>query len=66
MEIDGNHEKALKTVGGIGGQLGQLLIIFNAIHRKWKKELDILNPKVVQNFLFLYIDSKMKTEKMVV
>ena len=52
-------------MGAIGGLLGQLIFIFNAIHRKWKKEVDILNPKVVQNFLFLYIDSKMKTEKFV-
>lgn len=52
-------------MGGLGGMLGQFIIIFNAIHRKWKKEVDILNHKTVQNFLFLYIDSKMKTEKFV-
>ena len=50
-------------MGGLGGVLGQIIFIFNAIHKKWKKEVDVLNPKIVQNFLFLYIDSKMKTEK---
>lgn len=40
------------------------MLVFNALHKKWKKEVDILNPKVVQNFLFLYIDSKMTTEKL--
>lgn len=25
----------------------------------------ILNPKLIQNFLFLYIDAKMRTEKMI-
>lgn len=29
------------------------------------KDVDILDPKIVQPFLFLYIDAKMKTEKII-
>lgn len=46
--------------------LGQIIFCFNAIHKNWKKEIDILNPKILQNFLFLYIDVKMRTEKLVI
>lgn len=44
-----------------------MIICFSGLHKKWHKEagLDLLNPKVVQNFLFLYIDTKMRTEKLV-
>lgn len=44
--------------------LGQMILCFSAIHKKWKKDQEILNPKVVQNFLFLYIDAKMRAEKL--
>jgi predicted acyltransferase (DUF342 family) len=39
-----------------------LILCFSGI-QKWKKDLDIVNPRIVQNFLFLYIDAKMRTEK---
>lgn len=59
MHLKGN------IVGGLGGFLGQIMICFNAIHKVWKKEVDILNPKIVQNFLFLYVDTKMRTDKLI-
>lgn len=46
--------------------LGQIILCVNAIHKHWKKDVDILNPKVLQNFLFLYIDVKMRTEKLII
>lgn len=44
--------------------LGQMILCFSAIHKKWKKDTDFLNPKIVQNFIFLYIDTKMRAEKL--
>ncbi len=52
-------------VGGIGGILGQIVLCFSALHKRLKKDILILNPKLIQNFLFLYIDAKMRTEKMI-
>lgn len=52
-------------VGILGGYIGQFAICFHTLHKYWEKDMDILNPKTVQNFLFLYIDSKMKVEKMI-
>ena len=65
LEINGMHLKQ-PIVGGLGGMLGQMILCFNAIHKHWKKDIDILNPKLLQNFLFLYIDVKMRTEKMII
>lgn len=39
---------------------------FNAVHKNWKKDVDILNPKILQNFLYFYIESKLRPEKMIV
>ena len=43
--------------------LGQIILCFSGMQKKWKKDVDITNPKIVQNFLFLYIDAKMRTDK---
>lgn len=65
VEVNGNYQKT-PVVGGLGGLLGQMIICFSAIHKKWKKEQqDFLNPKVIQNFLYLYIDAKMRSEKLI-
>jgi hypothetical protein len=63
VEINGNDQGG--CVGGVGGFLGQVAVCFSAVWRRWKKDVDLLNPKVVQNFLFLYLTSKMRTEKIV-
>lgn len=63
VEINGNYQK-VGCVGGLGGMIGQIILCFSGIHKKWKKEIDITNPRIVQNFLFLYIDTKMRTEKL--
>lgn len=74
IEVTGNHQNA-PIIGVLGGLLGQFIMCFSAIHKKWKKELmgdpsdpedqGFLCPKVIQNFLFLYIDAKLRTEKLV-
>ena len=73
IEVTGNFQKA-PIVGALGGLLGQFILCFSAIQKKWGKELmgeptdpesGFLSNRVVQNFLFLYIDSKMRTEKLV-
>jgi hypothetical protein len=38
IEVNGNFTKA-PIVGAIGGLLGQFILCFSAIHKKWKKEL---------------------------
>ena len=58
------HQKAT-CVGALGGMLGQIMICFQAVHKHWKKDINILDPKLVQNFLYLYIEAKMKPEKMI-
>ena len=46
--------------------VGQIILCFHAVQRHWKKDkIEILNPKIVQNFLYLYIDAKMRTEKLI-
>ena len=64
VEITGLHQK-VPTIGAIGGILGQIMICFHTLFKHWTKDLDILNPKTVQNFLYLYIDSKMRSEKLI-
>ena len=65
VEITGNNQKQ-HAISGLGGMIGQMILCFSAIHKKWKKEQEgILDPKVVQNFIFLYIDAKMRAEKMI-
>lgn len=66
VEIDGMHLRQ-NMVGAIGGFLGQFIICFHTIFKHWNQEVGaaILAPKIIQNFLFLYIDQKMKTEKMI-
>lgn len=46
IEITGNHQK-VASVGGLGGMIGQMIICFSAIQKKWKKDVDLVNPKVV-------------------
>ena len=46
MEINGYYHKH-NVVGGLGGMLGQIIFCFSGIQKKWKKEMDITNPKVV-------------------
>ena len=45
--------------------IGQIILCFSALHKRLKKDTQIVNPKLIQNFLFLYIDAKMRTEKMI-
>ena len=64
MDINGYHLKQ-NAQGVIGGFLGQLIIVISGAFmaaQKHKLE-DFLTPNVVQNFIFNYIDQKMKTEK---
>lgn len=49
---------------GIGGILGQIMLCFSALAKHWEKEVSILNHKTIQNFLFLYIEQKLRTEKL--
>lgn len=56
----------MPTIGTIGGILGQIMICFHTINKHWTKDLDILNAKTVQNFLYFYIDTKMRSEKLIV
>jgi hypothetical protein len=44
--------------------IGQIILCFSGIQKKWKASNEFLNPKTVQNFLFLYIDAKMRQEKL--
>jgi len=52
VEINGNYLRG-PIVGGLGGLLGQLILCFSAIHKKWKKEIEadaeggFLSPKIV-------------------
>lgn len=46
--------------------IGQIVIVFSALHKQFKKDTELLSPKTIQNFLFLYIDAKMRNDKMVV
>ncbi len=55
--------------------LGQIVLCFSALQKKWKKELmgdpsdpedgGFLSPPVVQEFIYTFIESKLRTEKMV-
>ncbi len=64
VEIDGMN-MGQPCIGVLGGYMGQMMVCFHTLHKYWQNEIDILNPRIVQNFLFLYIDAKMKAEKMV-
>ena len=63
-EVNGHHAKT-GCVGAIGGFLGQMALVISGAHKKAKQAglSIVLDPRVVQNFLLLYIDSRMKTEK---
>lgn len=65
QEITGFHLKNAGAVGALGGFLGQLALVVSGAHKKAKAQgIDLLKDAiVVQNFLFLYIDAKMRTEK---
>ena len=47
----------------LGGFLGQLVMVVSGALRRAKKDGVVLDAKSVQNFLFAYIDGKMKTER---
>ena len=38
VEANGNYQRA-PAMGGLGGLLGQLVLCFSAVHKRWKKEL---------------------------
>lgn len=46
IEINGNYQK-VGCVGGLGGMIGQMILCFSGLAKKWKKDFDILNPKIV-------------------
>lgn len=60
MEITNNHVKG-HCVGVLGGFIGQLIVVVSATHKHSKESL--LDPKLIQNFLLLYIDARMRTER---
>ena len=64
MEINANHQKQ-GVQGVIGGFIGQMVMVFNGAYQAALKHKidDFLTPSVVQNFIFNYIDSKMRTDK---
>jgi hypothetical protein len=63
VEIDGNYQRQA-MIGCLGGMLGQLIVCFSALSKMEQlRDVDILDPKVVQPFIFLYIDAKMRTDK---
>jgi hypothetical protein len=64
-DANGFHSRT-PCVGVLGGFLGQLVLVLSGAHRKAKAaglEKFLLEPKVVQNFLLLYIDQRMKTDR---
>jgi hypothetical protein len=63
-EVTGFYFKT-PTIGTLGGFLGQMILVMGGAHRLAKKEgvKNLLQPKIVQSFMFTYIDAKMKTEK---
>ena len=64
MDINGFHMKQ-NIQGVIGGFLGQLIIVISGAYKIAQKNKieEFLTPNVIQNFLFSYIDQKMRTEK---
>jgi hypothetical protein len=64
MNINGFHSKQ-NVQGVIGGFLGQLIIVMSGAFKAAQKHNieDFLNPNVVQNFVFNYIETKMRTER---
>lgn len=65
IEITGNHSRQ-PIIGALGGFLGTLAIVVSGAHLKAKQaglEKVMLDARIIQNFLLLYIDQKMRTEK---
>jgi len=66
FEIDGNHQGA-PFVGALGGFLGQIIIACSSIQRNFGIEgglaPNFLKKEVLTNFLFMFVDSKMKQDK---
>lgn len=63
-EIDGNGQRANVT-GIIGGMLGQIIICFQGLIKKYGSEIPALSdPKTVQWFLYQFIDQRLKSEKL--
>jgi hypothetical protein len=64
MDINGYLQKQ-NVPGVIGGFLGQFIIVMSGAYQVAQKHKieEFLSPNVVQNFVFNYIDQKMKTEK---
>lgn len=63
-EITGHHTKTA-SVGVLGGFIGQLILVIDGANNiAQKKDIKaMLEPRIIQNFLLLYIDAKMKTER---
>jgi hypothetical protein len=64
MDINGFHSKT-NVQGVIGGFLGQMIIVISGAQKVAQKHKieEFLTPNVIQNFLFNFIDQKMRTDK---
>ena len=65
-EITGHHIKT-GCVGVLGGFIGQLILVIDGANNiAQKKDIKaMLEPRIIQNFLLLYIDAKMKTDRFI-
>ena len=63
-EINGFHSKT-NAVGAIGGFLGQMILVIAGAAKIAEKNKinDFFEPRVIQNFIFTFIETKLKTEK---
>lgn len=53
------------VIGALGGFLGQLILVIAGANKvaQANKVEDFFEPRVIQNFLYQFIETKMKTEK---
>ncbi len=63
-EINGFHTKQ-PAIGAIGGFLGQMIMVIAGAARIAEKNkiTDFFEPRVIQNFIYTFIETKLKTEK---
>jgi len=63
-EINGFYSKT-NGVGAIGGFLGQMILVIAGAAKIAEKNkiTDFFEPRVIQNFIFTFIETKLKTEK---
>lgn len=66
MNANGFHQRS-QCAGVLGGFIGQLMLVISGAHRRMKQTLGklLVEPRIVQNFLLLYIDQRMKTDRFV-